>query len=291
MTVFPAVLILLSCFTHAGWNLLARHRRDEVTFFRRMLLLIVPMAGVVVGAGLALPHSFPPVAWACVVISGAICGSYFWFLALAYRSSDFTIVYPVARALPVLIVAAIDVLRGRYPSAVGWLAMIIVTAGCVLAPQQSLRKFDLKRYHLRELVWILLTAATIAGFTMLDKVAQEAMLQGPGSALLYCGVWHVFAALTYLALHRGFADPAPQGAKVGWWMPLAAGILGLASYTLVLWAFQMATQTGYLLAFRQFSIVIGVVAAFIIHRERGAWVRLPATAAIVGALALLILHG
>jgi hypothetical protein len=41
-----------------------------------------------------------------LLASWFICGLYYWFLGLACRSSEFTIVYPVARALPVLIVAA-----------------------------------------------------------------------------------------------------------------------------------------------------------------------------------------
>ncbi|MFW6189441.1 MAG: hypothetical protein ACOC7T_03325 [Planctomycetota bacterium] len=291
MPLFPIVLIIISCFTHAGWNLLARHRRDEVRFIRRMLLLIVPLTAVPIAAGLMLPHSFPPRIWAYLVPSGLICGAYFFFLARAYGSSDFTIVYPVARALPVLMVAGVDVLRGRYPTGAGWVGMLVVVAGCVVAPQESLREFDLRRYHLREVGWILLTAATIVGFTMFDKLAQEMVQRGPGSALLYCGVWHNFACAGYLFLHA--VVPAGSGGEAdsGWGMPAAAAVLGLISYTLVLWAYQLTSRTGYLLAFRQFSIAVGVAASFILHREAGARVRLPATAAIVAGLVVLAVWG
>ncbi|MGD2175313.1 MAG: hypothetical protein PVJ27_07915, partial [Candidatus Brocadiaceae bacterium] len=168
---------------------------------------------------------------------------------------------------------------------------VVVVAGCVLAPQESLRGFDLRRYHLREVAWILLTAAAIVGFTMLDKLAQEIVRQGPGSAALYCGIWHMCASATYLALDGLSGTESRDGERVGWALPAAGAVLGLMSYTLVLWAFQLWPQAGYLLALRQFSIVIGVVAAFIIHREAGAAVRLPATAAIVTGLALLVLFG
>jgi len=67
-------------------------------------------------------------------------------------------------------------------------------------------------------------------------------------------------------------------------------VLGLFAYTLVLRAFQLAAHAGYLMAFRQFSIAVGVVAA-IMHTEAGTHVRLPATAAIVGGLVVLILWG
>jgi drug/metabolite transporter (DMT)-like permease len=256
-----------------------------------MLLLTVPGALALIGAGLLLPHSFPARAWLCVVPSGIICGLYFRFLALAYGSSDFTVVYPVARALPVLMVAGIDVARGHYPTATGWLAMVMVVAGCALAPQRSYRDLDLRHYTGRAILWMLLTAATIAGFSMLDKLAAETVRRGPGSAAIYCGLWHVCACATYLLLGAVFGRGGRTPQAVGWAMPAAAALLGLASYTLVLWAYQLSPHTGYLLALRQFSIVIGVLAAFRLYREEGLAVRLPATAAIVAGLVIVVLRG
>lgn len=289
MSLMPVMLILISCFTHAGWNLLARHRRDEVVFLRRMLMCTVPMALVLIAAGLVLPHSFPARAWLYVVPSGLIGGAYTYFLARAYSSADFTVVYPLTRALPVLLVAVVDVVRGRQPSAVGWLAMLLVVAGCVMAPQTSYRGFDLRRYHWREVLWILLTVAGVAGFTVLDKMAAEIVRQGPGSAAVYCGLWHVGCCVAYLGLHGPLGGTG--SGRAGWAMPAVAALMGLFTYTLVLWAFQLAAQTSYLLAFRQFSIVVGVAASISLHREAGLQVRVPATAAIVGGLVLLVLFG
>lgn len=290
MSLMPVMLILMSCFAHAGWNLLARQRRDEVTFLRRMLICVVPLALVLIGFGLWLPHSFPPRIWLYVVPSGLIGGAYIYFLALAYGRSDFTIVYPVTRALPVLMVAGVDVLRGRAPSAIGWGAMLLVMAGCMLAPQSSYRGFELKRYHVREIGWIVLTAGAIVAFTVLDKLAQEIVRQGPGSAAVYCGLWYISGCVAYLALNRPFG-PAPAPARAGWRMPAVAAVLGLCSYTLVLWAFQLSPHVSYLMAFRQFSIVVGVAASISLHREGALRVRVPATAAIVGGLVLLVLFG
>ncbi len=291
MSPLPVVFILISCFTHAAWNLLARRRRQELAFFRRMLLMTVPGALALIGGGLLLPHSFPARVWLCVVPSGIICGLYFWFLGLAYGSSDFTVVYPVARALPVLIVAGIDVLRSHYPTSIGWLAMGMVAGGCVLAPQRSYSDLNLRHYTSRAILWMLLTAGTIVGFTMLDKIAAETVQRGPGSAALYCGIWHIFACATYVVLGAAFGRGERREETVGWGMPLGAALLGLASYTLVLWAFQLSPHTGYLVAFRQFSIVIGVAAAFRFYGEQGLTVRLSATAAIVAGLVMLVLWG
>ena len=294
MPLMPAVLILASCFTHASWNLLARHSRQELFFFRRMLIMVLPMAAAAIGVAALFPHSFPLTAWLCVIGSGILSGLYFRFLALAYGSADFTVVYPVARALPVIMVAGIDTLRGRFPSGAGWLAMLMVVGGCVLAPQRSYRRFDWRHYGSRSIMWIVLTACAIVGFTMLDKLAAETVRAGLPSAVIYCGLFHIFSCLTYVPLHAVFdrrLTPREGAGELGWAGPIAAGVLGLVSYTLVLWAFQMSTQTGYLVAFRQFSIVIGVVVAFRAYREPGLAVRLPATLGIVAGLVLIALFG
>jgi uncharacterized membrane protein len=292
MPPLPVALILTSCFLHAGWNLLLRRRRRELVFLRHMLILTVPISAAALGVALLLPHSFPPKAWACVAASGAITGAYYWFLGLAYGSGDFTVVYPVARALPVLMVAGIDVARGRPPSAAGWLGMALVVAGCMLAPQASYRGFTWRRYHARDILWIVLTAATIAGFTMFDKVAAETVSRGPASAAVYCAWFHILSCASYLGILALVGRLREEGGRqVGWRWPAVGAAMGFVCYLLVLWAYQMAPQTGYLLAFRQFSIVIGVVAAFRIYGETGLSVRLPATAAIVGGLVLLAVIG
>jgi len=276
---------------HASWNLLARRQRRELAFFRRMVLMSMPISLVAFGIALPFAHSFPAKAWACVVASSVICGFYYLFLGLAYRRSDFTVVYPVARALPVLIVAALDMLRGRFPTGAGWLGLSFVVGGCLLAPQPSYSGFHLKRYGGTDILYIALTAATIVGFTMFDKMAAETVQQGLASAAAYCALFHGFSCLSYFAVHALFERNRTTAGDLGWKWPAVGALCAFGGYMLVLWAYQLAPQTGYLVAFRQFSIVIGVVAAFAWYGERGLRVRIPATLAIIAGLVLLIAAG
>ena len=108
-----------------------------------------------------LTGSLNATAWICVIGSGSCCGSYFYFLARAYDSSDFTIVYPVARSLPVLLVGLGDVVLGREVTTHGWLGMSLVVAGCVLVPLRSLRDVSLGRYFNRSTLWMLLTGVVL----------------------------------------------------------------------------------------------------------------------------------
>lgn len=272
---------------HAGWNLLARRRRSETAFFARFLLIIAAAGFVPVAVSEAVARSIPPGAWACAVGSGLFCSLYFFYLARAYECSDFTIVYPIARSLPVILVAVGDVLRGRYPSAAGWLGMLLVVSGCSLAPLRSIREFAPRRYFNRAGLWMVAAAMGTVGYTLFDKVAAEMVRQGPATAARYCYVFFLISFGGYsllLALTRRGERP---GNDVGWRLPFLAGVLNFGSYWLIVWTYQMVRHASYLLAFRQTSIVIGVIVGFIIYREKGVRVRLSAAFLITAGLVLI----
>ena len=60
---------------------------------------------------------------------------------------------------------------------------------------------------------------------------------------------------------------------------------------MILWAYQLAERASYVVAFWQFSIVLGVVAGFVIHKERGMLVRTIAVVMITAGLATIGLWG
>jgi len=125
---------------HAGWNLLIRrHRSEGAAFIERMLLVTVLVGLVPALLSEMHAHSIKPMAWLLVSGSGLCCGIYFFFLSRAYAVSDFTTVYPVARSLPVLLIAFVEVLLGRFPSPMGWVGLILVALGCLLSPLLSFR--------------------------------------------------------------------------------------------------------------------------------------------------------
>ncbi|GAH62752.1 unnamed protein product, partial [marine sediment metagenome] len=74
-------------------------------------------------------------------------------------------------------------------------------------------------------------------------------------------------------------------------LPLLAAVLNYGAYSLVLWAYQMTARAGYIVALRQFSIVIGVVLAFAIYKERGRGVRLTGSLVTTAGLVVIALWG
>lgn len=292
MNTFAMAMVLGSAFMHAGWNLIARRYMAEPgSFFARMLFVIVLMGLVPAAVSEILTHSLNLKAWLCVVGSGFCCGVYFFCLARAYADSDFTTVYPVTRALPVFLVGIGDVLRGRDPTEFGWLGMLLVISGCFLAPLYSFRDFHVRSYVNRQIFWMLLTALGTVGYTLLDKVASEVVLQGPGTAARYEYVFFLVSYLVYSAFLRVFHGTRNHSTSLGWGIPFFAACMSFGAYWLVLWAYQLSLRASYVLAFRQFSIVIGVILAFAIFGEKGVVIRLTGTFMITSGLLLIGLWG
>ena len=291
MNPYVIALILISTLMHAGWNLLARYQRSEAIFFSRMLTVVV-LVGFVPGIlSEALTRSLTPTAWVCVLGSGAFTGLYFFCLGRAYASSDFTTVYPVARGMPVFLVGMGDVARGICPTAIGWMGMLLVIAGCFLAPLTLFRDFSARAYLNRTSLFMLLTAVGTVGYTLLDKIASEVVLQGPATAARYGYIYFLISFAAYRILLRIFRSERQGSQMVGWRFPSYAAFLTFGAYWLILWAYQLGRHASYIVAFRQFSIVIGVILGFVIYKEQGLVVRVAGTSMITLGLVLVGLWG
>ena len=291
MNPYAIALIILSTFMHASWNLLAYQKTSKAFFFRRMLIVIA-LIGLVPGVLSEISaHSLTATAWLCVVGSGFFCGIYFFYLALAYESSDFTVVYPVARALPVFLVAIGDVLRGRYPTALGWVGMMLVISGCLLAPLYSFKDYSFRLYFRHATLWMLLAALGTVGYTLLDKIASEVVQQGPATAARYGYVFFLIAFITYSILLKVKKFEQKDEKLSDWVLPFIAACLMFGAYWMVLWAYQLSRFAGYVVAFRQFSIIIGIILGIIIFKERGKVVRFTAGLSITTGLILIGVFG
>ena len=126
----------------------------------------------------------------------------------------------------------------------------------------------------------------MVGYTLLDKIAAEVVQQGPATAARYGYFYFTVSLLPYLFLTRTFKSEKaePNG---DWKLASIAAVLSFAAYWLVLWAYQLSPYASYIVAFRQFSIVIGAVLAFVIYKEEGVRVRLSGASLIASGLVLI----
>lgn len=287
MSAFAIGLVMISTFGHATWNLLARWQKSESAFFARMLLVTMVAGFIPAVISETVTHSLSIRVWCYLAASGLCCGIYFFSLAMAYELTDMTIVYPVARALPVILVAFGDVLRGRELTTSGWLGLLLVLTGCLLTPLESMRQFNIRLYIQRSMIWIVLTALGIVGYSLFDKAASEIVPPGPGTAARYGYMFFSLAGLVFLTLRRLTKSYRQERQVVGWKWPVLAAFCNFGSYWLVLWAYQLTQHAGYVVAFRQFSIVLCVFVAFVKFKERGVFIRSVGVVLITAGLMII----
>ena len=275
MPPLALLIVFLSTFMHAGWNLMARGNRSGNVLLRMLTL----SAAVGLAPALAAEWLGPPVLRAAaghLLLAGFFQGVYFFGLTFGYRLGEFTVVYPLARALPVLLIALADVVLGRAPSALGWAGILLVFAGCVLAPLSTLRGVRLGAYFNRGTFWAMVTALGVVGYSLTDAAAAGFLKPGPSSALRY-GLFETILTLPFYWLMLRAARVKPDGAAPLPWPRIALiSALVFGAYGLVLWSYQLSDQTSYIVALRQFSIVIGVGAGGLVFREPAPALRLAA---------------
>lgn len=285
MTLFAVLIVFFSAGLHASWNLVAHARRTDSAFFLRALLVTC-----MVGLGPALyaqfrlgPFSLP--VWGLLMAAGFFEGLYLLGLAMGYSLGEFSTVYPVARALPVLLLAGIDSLRGHTPTALGWAGILAVTLGCLLLALVSMRQGREPANFRRTLFWIGVVALATTGYTTADKLALEQLPTGLASALHY-GIWQSLCTLPFLVVNLWLVvKPQINWQDWGQWRLAGAAALFIAgAYWLILWTYQLTPFASYIVGLRQFSIVLGVVVAVWLFREPMPILRVAAALVITGGI-------
>ena len=141
------------------------------------------------------------------------------------------------------------------------------------------------------MLWMVLAALGTMGYSLLDKTASEIVNQGPATAAKYCYLFFSFSGLVFFALQKATRVNSRDSEDVGLKLPAVGAVCFFGAYWLVLWAFQLTRYASYVVAFRQFSIIIGVAVAFVIYKERAAFVRISGIILITAGLILVAAFG
>jgi len=269
MTLTAIIIVLVSALAHAGWNLFGKKVSPSGAFFWYSTLW---------GALLTLPlliyyspflRELDSGIWGLVVVTGFFQATYLLGLAAAYRHGELSVVYPLARSSPLLIllVGTLFLDTAQYITAAAVAGIVLIVAGCLVLPMQRFREFRLTDYRNLATLFALLAAASTAGYSIVDDAATEQMrvlLSGVALnrevAFLFV-ILQAWSALAWLSL--GLSTQATerrllQKLVLNWRSTMAAGVLILGTYALVVWAMAYADDVSYVVAFRQISIPIGV---------------------------------
>ncbi len=249
-------LILAAALIHASWNLLLKRTGDPLI----TLWLSLVVAAALVAPALAIQPPAPPIAWGHAGLAALIETGYVVALARAYRTADFSLVYPIARgAAPALLALWAWWWLGERPDAAGLLGLALVLAGLVLVGLAPHRRDG--GATVAGSAQALLVAVCISGYSIID--AAGVRLAG---AAAYTPLRFVLAALLVTLLVLVQQRDVRARARAVFRPALIVGCGNLGAYALVLIAYDTA-PVAYAGALREISIVVGALAGWHLFGE------------------------
>jgi drug/metabolite transporter (DMT)-like permease len=272
------VLVVLGAgLVHAVWNAMAKSLHDQFASFA-LLNLGVALVCWVTWPFVGLPKSAALVYLAFSVLCHI---GYELFLMGAYRRTDFSQSYPIARGIaPLLVSLGGLIFAGEHVGARGLIGIVVIVTGIVsLAARRNPAIGQRQGVY-----WALATGAAIAIYTVVDGLGVRAS----ADALRYALTLFSLQSATWLV---GVVARQPRG----WWpgarrasIGLAGGVLSMVGYVAVLWA-QIRAPLGVVSALRETGVLWAALIGVLIFREgRARRVVLPAFL-VVGGIALLSL--
>ncbi len=278
------LLVMAGAILHAIWNLFAKKASGGLPF---VWLFGLVSLGAALPFGIVswLRHGPPPDgrAWAAILATAVVHIVYSLVLQQGYISSDFSVVYPLARGTgPLFAVALAVVLLRESPSALGWAGIASILAGLFLI-SGALRVFSSSSRTLAGLGWGSLTGLCIAAYTVIDGWAVKSLGMPP---VLYYSLG--LTLRTFLLAPVALRAPqalCDQWRSNGRWA-IGVGILSPLAYTLVLFAMQRAPLS-YVAPVRELSMLGGVLIGTGVLRESFLPSRVAGTVLMVAGVVLL----
>lgn len=265
------LLALAAAFIHAFWNLLLARARDT-----EAATAVAVVVGVLAFTPAALlTWDVDPDVWPYVIGSTSFEFAYIALLAAAYRRSELSLVYPLARGVAPVLVLVIGVAAlGAASSAAQAAGVCLVGVGVLVVRGRR------EQPDPRGVAFGLSIAACIAGYTLIDNGGVEHAEPLPYLMLVMAPA--AFAYFGGLAWLRGVPALRAEVSVA----TIVAGIASVASYALALAALQLAAAAP-VAAVRETSVVIAAALAWVVLKEDVGPARLGGAALVACGIALL----
>ena len=259
MHILTITLVILSAAMHAGRNYLTKRAADKQAFVWWYevvgLMLFTPLFIVYLPAA-----EFAAVdIWVFILVSGIVHFIYWIFLTRALESGDLSLVYPIMRASPALVLLFSVVFLDEAVSRQGACGILLVALGSYAI---NLRGFGMKTLlqplkqvtRDRATQFAFLTLLSVAAYSIVDKVAV-----GQVHPVIFAYTYPWVSMLCYsVYLFRG----KRQGEIANEWRIhrksiIGCGFLSIFGYFLILLAFTLE-RVSYVVGLRQISILFAV---------------------------------
>lgn len=229
MDITDVAAALLSALLHAGWNAAVKANRNPAQAMTAQMLL-----GAILVVPALLWSGLPaPAAWLWIVASTLMNVLTIWALLRAYELGGFGLVYPVMRAVAVLLVvpmAAAFTGEKFGPAALAGIAVIALSLGVLALDAARDQAVTLKA-----LAWTLAAGLGTAAYIMCDAQGVRAS----GNPWAYGFVVSITNAAAMCWRQRRQGPPWRQ-LDGQWLATLPIALASMASYLLILWVWSHA---------------------------------------------------
>ena len=280
MSLVAIILVVLSAFMHAGWNLLSKRQNPSAAFF-----LVASIAGALLFTPTlvlywdTVAHDIPPRVWTLILITGFFMALYYVSLAGAYRAGDMSVAYPLARSSPVIVVMVVTLIlgRGEQISTVCVTGIILVVGGCFLIPLKRFSELRLRNYLNPICILALLAAVGTSGYSIVDDEAlrllrtdAQVTIGNTQLTLLYACLEALAASFMlslFVMLRRSGRSRLSRVLHTNKRHAVLAGVAIFLTYVIVLIALAFVNNVSYVVGFRQLSIPLGVIFGVLVLKE------------------------
>lgn len=284
MSILAIALLFLSAALHTLWNLLLKQSGQK--FIASWWIVTI---GAIFFMPVLLFFGLPSrEIWYFALISAGLEAAYILFLSVAYKFSDFSLAYPMARgtAPAFLLLWSILFLHEKLTDW-GLIGLAMIIGGLLLTGASNLIQNRKNIPNIKGIAAALATALLISLYTLVDGIAVK---QGP--ALSYgilmftlIPVWITPYVLRRYGWSQLTAEWKAQPVRL-----LVTGFLWVLAYLIALVTYSFA-PISYSGAIREVSVVLGALAGWHFLGERLGVVRVIGAAIIFAGILTIALFG
>ena len=196
-----------------------------------------------------------------IFASGFIHFVYWYLLAKALDKGDLSLVYPIMRSSPVIVLFFSITILGEKLTPLGIMGILAVVSGVYTI---NLKRFSFGEFckpmialkNDRATQFALLTMLSVASYTLVDKIAVAQM-----HPILFAYLYPWFS-LGCFSLYLSKVKDRPKTTLINEWKHhkasiLVCGVLSIFGYCLILIAFTLEKMS-YIAGLRQLSVVFAV---------------------------------
>lgn len=289
MEILPLSLVILSAIIHALWNFFFKKSKDSTIFifWAKILEIIIYFPLILyllIIQGLNYQGLVP------VILSGIIHFFYWFFLSLGYNTSDLSLVYPVARSSPLLIVLFSFVFFGEKITFIGFVGIILILLGIYFI---SLNSFNFKDFlkifnkNNRGLLFAFLTLITVTSYSLVDKIGAKYV-----NPVVYVYIFEIISLIpfSYFIFLTKKKEELFKILKSDNFSIVFTSIAIILSYSLIIFVMRIS-KLSYIVSIREIGIVFGVLLGIISLKEKYGLIRITSSILIFTGIILISLYG